>query len=651
MDSTRTLGVLLAGGLAVGGLAAAPAGAATARPARAMVVAAAAPAATPTPTTKATLAVTSGSTTSRGGIVTVAGTSFAPGEAVTLALSGIATTVTAKADAKGMLPATGISIPYSVAAGASVTITATGATSKRSATAMVAVAKLAPSISLSAASLMPSATETVKGTGFGPQEQITLALNGEAISTTTPITTSNGAFSATFTAPPSLLRGVNTLGAIGNESRVSAVTSLTGNLTSSTQFYMAGGLNTAAASSNIAILNTNNQPASVDLTFYFASGVQVPKTVSVPAHATRLFVGTVLGLPQGTFGVKVASDRQVAAELTVNRYNHTDGDSIPGSTGLSTRWYLAAGSTDGGTETLSVLNPDPTRAAHVQMQLLGVQGRARVMRTMTVPAHTNATVTLNSSVPAQGVSVVALSDAPVLVERTQTFGPNERGLTTRAGATAPATEWLFASGTTANGVQTIYTVLNPGDTPALVTASFYGTSGASLGNTTVAVAPRSRATINLGAVVQGDGIAAVVTSNQAVVVERAEYTGSFASAKSGSVVFGRNGTGTSWTFPAGNTTPPSGAMPGNDEVLVIFNPSAAPVTVNGTFYDSTGRVVKRSYTLAPTAHTTIAVNTLGLTSQHGTVLQAAPGSQGFIAEQGTTTTNAAFFRSTQGIAR
>jgi len=340
MDSTRTLVVLLAGGLAVA----------------------------------------SGSTTSRGGIVTVVGTGFAPGEAVTLALSGIATTVTAKADAKGMLPAIGISIPYSVAAGASVTITATGATSKRSATAMVAVAKL--------------------------------ALNGEAISTTAPITTSNGAFSATFTAPPSLLRGVNTLGAIGNESRVSAVTSLAGNLTSSTQFYMAGGLNTAAASSNIAILNTNNQPASVDLTFYFANGVQVPKTVSVPAHATRLFVGTVLGLPQGTFGVKVASDRQVAAELTVNRYNHTDGDSIPGSTGLSTRWYLAAGSTDGGTETLSVLNPDPTRAAHVQMQLLGVQGRARVMRTMTVLAHTNATVTLNSSVPAQGVSVVALSDAP-----------------------------------------------------------------------------------------------------------------------------------------------------------------------------------------------------------------------------------------------
>jgi len=639
MSSTRTLAVLLAGGMAVSGLAAAPAAHVGATPA---------PTKTPTPT-KATLMVTSGATTSRGGVVTVAGSGFNANESITVSLSGITSTVTAKADGKGMLPPTGFSVPYSTAAGAH-TITATGQTSKRAASATVTVQQLTPSISLSAATETPGASETVTGKGFGPQEQVTLSLNGEAISTTAPITTNNGAFSANFTVPSSLLRGVNTISAIGNESRVSAVTALTGNLPRATQFYMSGGMNTAADSTNIDIINTNAQPASVNMIFYYANGAQAPKTVNVPAHSTQRFVASALGLPQGTFGVQVRADRQVAAELVIARYNHTDGDNLPGSPGLNTHWYLAAGSTKGGTETISVLSADSTRPAHVQMQFLGVTGSARHMETVTVPAHTNSVVNINNIVPNQGVSVVALSDIPVLVERTQTFGTNDGGLTTRAGATTPATEWLFAAGTTANGVQTLYTVLNPGDFAATVTASFYASNGGAVGSRTISVGSRSRATINLGDVVQGDRIAAVITSNQGVVVERAEYTGSYATAKSGSVVFGRNGAGVRWTFPAGNTTPPSGTAQGVDEALVLFNPSAVTVPVTATFYDNTGKVVTKQYTIAPTAHTDIAVNALGLNPQHGVVLQSGNG-QGFIAEQGITTVDARTFESSQGIAQ
>jgi len=123
-----------------------------------------------------------------------------------------------------------------------------------------------------------------------------------------------------------------------------------------------------------------------------------------------------------------------------------------------------------------------------------------------------------------------------------------------------------------------------------------------------------------------------------------EPTGAYATAKSGSVVFGRNGAGARWTFPAGDTTP------GVDEVLVLFNPSAVTVPVTATFYDSTGKTVTRQLTIAPTAHAAIAVNTLGLAPQHSAVLQSGNG-QGFIAEQGITTVDARLFRSTQGIAQ
>ncbi len=595
------------------------------------------------PASAAALAVTP-SAINRGGVVVVSGAGFARNETVVLLVSGTRAAVAARADAHGLLPATGVAIPYALATGTH-TITAIGERSKRRATATITVLQVTPVISLSAPIVTLGGSETVTGRGFAVRERVTLSLDGAALATTpSPIITSNGAFTARFTAPSSLRRGANTVSAIGNQSRVSAAAALIGNLVSRTQAYMAGGLNTASESSNVIILNTNRASTRIDLIFYFDNGARIPKTVDVPAHSSRLYVGSALGLPQGTFGVEVRADRPVASALTVNRYNHTDDDVIAGAPGLSTHWYLAAGSTNGGTETISILNTNSSRAANVQLQVLGATSGARRVVTVTIPPHTTGVTNLNTLVPNQDVSVVALSDLPVLVERTQTFGPGGSGLTTSAGATAPAVEWLFAAGTTANGVRTEYTALNPGDAPALVTASFYAQDGGALGSQTVSVAPRSRATINLGATTQGDRIAAVVTSNQAVVVEREEYTGTFASAKSGSVTFGRNGTGTRWAFPAGDTTP------GVNEALVLFNPSAVTIGVTATFYDSAGRVVTRHITVAPTAHNEISVNTLGLAPQHGAVLRSSNG-LGFIAEQGVTTGDGSQFRSTQGLAQ
>lgn len=634
LNRQGTCGVLLTGSLVVTGLAGAPVAGASGP--------AAPVAATHAPVTAA-IAVTPG-TINRGGVVVVSGAGFARNERIVLSISGTPATVVTRADAQGLLPATGVAVPYALAPGTH-TITASGQTSKRRATAGITVQQLAPSISLSVPATTPGAVETVTGRGFAVRERVTLSLNGQALATVpNPIVTANGAFIARFTVPRSLLRGANTVSAIGNQSRVSAAAALTGNLVTTTQAYMAGGLNTASESSNVIILNTNRASTRVSLIFYVDNGARIPTSVDVPAHSSQLFVGSALGLPQGAFGVELRADRPVASELTVNRYNHTDGDTIPGTPGLSTRWYLAAGSTNGGTETVSVLNTSGSRAANVQMQLLGANGARRVV-TVSIPPHTNGVTNLNALAPNQDVSVVALSDVPVLVERTQTFGPGGSGLTTRAGATAPAVEWIFAAGTTANGVRTEYTVLNPGDTPALVTASFYAQDGGALGGQTVSVAPRGRATVNLAGTAQGDRIAAVLTSNGAVVVEREEYTGTFASAKSGSVTFGRNGAGTRWAFPAGDTTP------GNAEALVLFNPSAVTVPVTATFYDNSGKVQTRQYTIAPTAHTEISVNTLGLAPQHGVVLQSGSPTQGFIAEQGVTTVDARTFRSTQGLAQ
>jgi len=185
---------------------------------------------------QAALAVTP-SAINRGGVVVVSGAGFARDETVVLLVSGTRAAVAARADAHGLLPATGVAIPYALAAGTH-TITAIGERSKRRATATITVQQLTPTISLSAPAVSPGGSETVTGHGFAVRERVTLSLDGEALATTpSPIITSNGAFTARFTAPSSLRRGANTVSAIGNQSRVSAAAALTGNLVSRTQAY------------------------------------------------------------------------------------------------------------------------------------------------------------------------------------------------------------------------------------------------------------------------------------------------------------------------------------------------------------------------------------------------------------------------------
>ncbi len=585
--------------------------------------------------------------TNRGGLITLSGGSFAPNEAVTVTVDGVITPLaTITATAQGTLSATGVSIPYSIPVGPH-TLRATGAISKRSATAGITISALTPSISVSPSAAAPGAAVTVTGKGFGRQEQVTLALNGAALVTApTAITTTNGAFSATFTVPSTVLNGQNTISAVGNESRVTAVAAFTGNLARSPLFYFAGGINTATAHSVVQVLNTNNQPATLSLHFYFDNGATYNKTATVAAHAQAVIPVSQYGLPSGTFGLQLNADRQVSAQLSIQR-DGRDGDTLLGNTGLGTTWYLAEGYT-GLTfhENVSIMNPDPSVAAHVQLQLLPFGGRAGKSVTVTVAPHSNSVTDINALLPGQSLSIIATSDHPVVVERTLTFSTNGYGMTTRAGSNGPATSWLFAEGTTVNRFQTFLTVLNPNATSALVTASFYSRTGTSLGSRTILVTGRSRANLKLNDLFNASGVASVVTSNQPIVVERPEYFGSPNGYRiAGSDVFGRNGAGVRWSFPAGDTQ-------GHSDFLLVYNPSATTVPIDVTAYGSDGRMLTQRIAVPPTVRYNIDVGRLfpGLAAQHGIVLTSASGT-GFVAEQTVFAPDHSTLQSTQGLAQ
>jgi hypothetical protein len=403
--------------------------------------------------------------------------------------------------------------------------------------------------------------------------------------------------------------------------------------------------------SSIALLNPTHQPAPVQLAVYCGAGLAGTAEVTVAPATHRLVPLAALTHQQGTCGLAITSTRAVVPQLITDR-DGLDGDTVLGSAGLGTRWYLAEGYT-GLTfhETVSLLNPSGAGAAQVHLQLLPLGGRAARTVDVSVPPQTNRVVDVNALLPHQSLSIVADSDRPVAVERTLTFstGPHGSGygLTMRRGINTAATSWLFAEGATTNGFETFLTILDPGGTPAVVTARFYGASGAALATRTYRVAARSRATVRLNDFLHASAIASVVTSDQPIVVERPEYFGSPNGVRvAGSVVFGANGAGGRWTFPGGQT----GAH--NSEFLLLYNPSLLAVPVDVTLYGSAGQSRTKRITVAPTARFTLDMSQTfpGLSDLHGTILQAA-NAQGIVAEQTVFAPDHSTLRSTQGLAQ
>jgi len=513
-----------------------------------------------------------------------------------------------------------------------------------------------PRIALSPGAVAPGTVVVVHGSGFASREQVTLALDGAALLTQplTVVTDRAGRFTARFVAPDSLLSGPNSVSAIGAVSRLAALATLVGLRPSGTRLYLAGGELAPGTRPLLQVLNPGNRAAAVTIALYFADGTVQRFPSTVAAHSQRQVPLDSLTAHRGAFGLVLSATAPIAAQLTLRRAGR-DGDGILARAGLDTTWYLAEGYT-GGTfhESVSILNPDPARAARVTLRLLALGGRGSRTLTISVPAHSEQVVDVNRLLPGHSLSIVATSDRGIVVERSLTFSrlgrgrgaTNGYGLTTRAGINVAASSWLFAEGSTANHFETFLTILNPGTTTAHVTARFYGRTGAPLGSRTMTVAGLSRANIKLNDLVDASGIASTVLADQPIVVERPEYFGSPNGARvAGSDVFGSNGGATRWSFAGGS-------VDGNNEFLLLFNPSARSIPVGITFYGADGRTVERSVTLQPNQRATLDVRRLApeVGASHGVTLLSRNG-QGFIAEQTVFSSNLSTLDSTQGQAR
>ena len=541
-------------------------------------------------------------TAAPGSVVGLSASGFAPGESITISVGGTVV-ATVAADPSGRLTRAPFTVPASLANG-SYPVLAMGSSSGLHAGATLTVLAFGGSIAASPGSGMPGSIVTVGGQGFGPDERISLALNGQAL-TSQPrqiVAAPNGAFAASFAIPSSALSGANTLTATGASSKGVATTTIEVTLAAQSTWYFAGGDTTPGSTTQLALLNPNGEPASVHVTYLFASGPPAGTSLTVPANSrASLDPSSIVGPGRQVF-TQITADRRIGAEQTVYRdgrdFSSAIGVSTPGTT-----WYLAEGYTGlSFHESIRILNPGVV-AARVTLTLLPANGQALRSFPELIGPQSGTVIDVNSLLPNQSLSAEVQSDHGVVVDRLITFGPGSYGATEQVGARTPSSTWLFAEGTTLNGFETYLTILNPSPAqPATVVASYYDRNGASLGSTTIEIAPRRRGTIKVNTFVRSSGIATILTSTVPVVAERPLYFGApNTGAAGGSDVFGRNGGGVRWLFPEGNTS-------GNfREFLLLQNPSSIAAQVRVRFYTTAGQIVDHTLVLQGRSRATLDV--------------------------------------------
>lgn len=285
----------------------------------------------------------------------------------------------------------------------------------------------------------------------------------------------------------------------------------------------------------------------------------------------------------------------------------------PGGVPVSQTWYFAEGKVGGGfTEWLTIENPDPTNACNINFEYLLSNG-SPVNVTQVAQPNSRFTESVNTDLNTlpggsqQTDSAIVTVTNPgtckgVVAERPMYFTNFFNGTSSGSdvlGATAPNTTFYFADMPTVTNTDSFITILNPGSTAANITATYYANGQVFGTPQTLLVNPGTRGTINPPA--SNTRVAAIVTSDQPVVVERPSYFSNFSAGNAGSVsgassVIGAQALKSDWLFAEGYTGG------GFQENFVIANLDPANVAANVT--------ITLEYPSGTTSQFTLTVNPL-----------------------------------------
>jgi hypothetical protein len=282
-------------------------------------------------------------------------------------------------------------------------------------------------------------------------------------------------------------------------------------------WYMAEGFSGTDVDTWILLMNPNGVSTTATVTFMKEDGSTVARTYTL-APTSRLNIWADQIVPNCAFSTRVESTLPIVAERAM--YFGGGGHGSGGMPYTSKRWYLAEGYTGFGSWLL-LMNPNAV-SANVSVTFMMENG-STVLRNYTLRPTSRLNVYVNDIFTNVAFSTKVESDQPIVVERAMYWGSSASGHSSM-GATALATTWYLPEGCTAYPFEEWVLIMNPGNVPANVTATFMLEGGNNIVRK-YSVSPTSRLTIHVDDIVWNSAVSVSLDSDRPIMAERSMYFG------------------------------------------------------------------------------------------------------------------------------
>jgi hypothetical protein len=301
-------------------------------------------------------------------------------------------------------------------------------------------------------------------------------------------------------------------------------------------------------------------------------------------------------------------------DLYVGTYNSNSGCEIwKTSLDIPPSFYFAEGTTRPGFDPYFTIANPGSQAATVTLTYLKGDGKSATQNIAVAP-HSRGTVhpadvlgVADDSAHDFATTVACTNGQHIIAERPMYFDYNGwPGGSDVVGATAPATGFHFAEGTTRPGFETYFTIANPESATASVTLTYMKGDGKSA-TQSLAVAPRSRSTVHPADVLgvaddNAHDFSAVVTctNGKRIVAERPTYF-DYKGWTGGTDVMGATSPSSNFYFAEGTT------RPGFDPYFCVENPGDSNANVTLAYMKGDGITTLQNVAVGPRSRSTVRV--------------------------------------------
>jgi hypothetical protein len=188
-------------------------------------------------------------------------------------------------------------------------------------------------------------------------------------------------------------------------------------------FYLAEGTSAWGFTSWVLIMNPNDDPADVNITYMTPGGPVAQPTFQMPPNSrSSIDVNAVPGMANVDFSTMIQASQPIVASRAMY-WNNGTGEACHGSVGVTSphqAFFLPDGQTSGGNETWTLVqNPNDTDVL-VQVSYLLANGGVAVRQNAHIRANSRMTFNMADCIPNGSASVMVVSLTPgkkIIAER------------------------------------------------------------------------------------------------------------------------------------------------------------------------------------------------------------------------------------------